>query len=72
MIDQQHDDPYREGLAADQQRRGLPRSSSERGWHFPPEKSPALEIVSAGIRMGPGLLLFAAVVAACAVVWCVS
>jgi len=36
----------------------------------PHKSGPALEIVSAGIRFGPGLFFFIAVVAVCAVAWC--
>lgn len=38
----------------------------------PHKSGPALEIVSAGIRFGPGLLFFAAVVAVCGAVWMIT
>jgi hypothetical protein len=35
----------------------------------PHKSGPALEIASAGIRMGPGFLLFAAAVVVCGLLW---
>ena len=38
----------------------------------PHKSGPALEIVSAGIRVAPGLLFLAVVVAACGALWVVT
>jgi hypothetical protein len=38
----------------------------------PHKSGPALEIVSAGIRVAPGLLLLFAVVAVCGAVWMIT
>lgn len=38
----------------------------------PHKSGPALEIVSAGIRVAPGFLFFIAVVAVCGAVWMIA